>query len=122
MPQNPEQRRPKEQEQRPYYLASRFPTKQAAEAPYLASSVGARLLPCSLPDRRYFLAPLLTRSVETQSRCRDAFKLEMQCVWLLRSRNTDPVDGRNVDPHAARKTTYASWHDDSFPGFWFGEA
>jgi len=36
MPQNPEQGRPKEQEHRPYYLASRFKTKQAAEQPYVS--------------------------------------------------------------------------------------
>ncbi len=53
MPQNPEQGRPKEQEQRPYYLASRFPTKQAAEAPYLAVQNTLHDMPCDLSAYRF---------------------------------------------------------------------
>jgi len=53
MPKSPEQRRPKEQEQRPYYLASRFPTKQAAEAPYLAVQNTLHGMPCDLSAYRF---------------------------------------------------------------------
>ena len=53
MPNSPEQGRPKEQEQRPYYLASRFPTKQAAEAPYLAVQNTLHDMPCDLSAYRF---------------------------------------------------------------------
>jgi hypothetical protein len=53
MPQNPETLRQPEQEHRPYYLASRFPTKQAAEAPYLAVQTTLHDMPCDLSAYRF---------------------------------------------------------------------
>ena len=53
MPHSPERGRPKEQEQRPYYLASRFPTKQAAEAPYLAVQNTLHDMECDLSAYRF---------------------------------------------------------------------
>ncbi len=53
MPNNPEQGRPKEQEQKPYYLTSRFPTKQAAEAPYLAVQNTLHEMACDLSAYRF---------------------------------------------------------------------
>src|SRR6266480_5610010 len=53
MPKSPEQRRPKEQEQKPYYLTSRFPTKQAAEAPYLAVQNTLHEMACDLSAYRF---------------------------------------------------------------------
>ena len=53
MPQNPEQGRPKEQEQRPYYLASRFKTKQAAEQPYVSVQQTIYEADCDLSAYRF---------------------------------------------------------------------
>src|SRR5439155_26347804 len=53
MPQNPEHHRPKEQEQRPYYLASRFNSKQAAEQPYVSVQQTIYELDCDLSAYRF---------------------------------------------------------------------
>ena len=53
MPQNPETPRPQEQEKRPYYLASRFPTKQAAEQPYVSVEQTIYELDCDLSAYRF---------------------------------------------------------------------
>ena len=53
MPQPPEQPRPPEQEPQPYYLASRFPTKQAAEQPYLSVQETIHEMDCDLSAYRF---------------------------------------------------------------------
>ena len=53
MLQNPETPRPPEQEQRPYYLASRFKTKQDAELPYFAVQETIHTVDCDLSAYRF---------------------------------------------------------------------
>src|SRR5947209_2287286 len=53
MPRPPETPRPPEHERQPYYLASRFPTKQAAEAPYVAVQTTLHDMPCDLSAYRF---------------------------------------------------------------------
>src|SRR5437899_10134645 len=53
MPQNPEHHRPKEQEQKSYYLASRFATKQAAEQPYVSVQQTIYEVDCDLSAYRF---------------------------------------------------------------------
>jgi len=47
---NPEQGRPKEQQPLPYSLAPRFPTKQAAEQPYVAAQETIHTADCQIPQ------------------------------------------------------------------------
>ncbi len=49
----PERPRPPEQEPHSYYLASRFPTKQAAEAPYLSVQETLHEMECDLSAYRF---------------------------------------------------------------------
>jgi len=53
MPRPPETPRPPEQERQPYYLASRFPTKQAAEQPYLTVQHILHDMECDLSAYRF---------------------------------------------------------------------
>jgi hypothetical protein len=53
MPIPSEQGRLKEQEQQPYYLASRFPSKQAAEQPYFAVQTTLHEMECDLSAYRF---------------------------------------------------------------------
>jgi hypothetical protein len=52
MPQQPEKPRSPEQ-QPPYYLASRFPSKQAAEKPYFSIQETLHTMPCDLSAYRF---------------------------------------------------------------------
>jgi hypothetical protein len=53
MPRPPEQPPRREQEPLPYYLASRFPSKQAAEQPYLAVQETIKVMDCDLSAYRF---------------------------------------------------------------------
>lgn len=53
MPRPPEQQPRREQEQHSYYLASRFPTKQSAERPYVAVQNTIREMECDLSAYRF---------------------------------------------------------------------
>ena len=53
MPTNPEQGRQPKREAQPYYVASRFPTKQAAEQLYLACQKTIRTMDCDLSAYRF---------------------------------------------------------------------
>ncbi len=53
MPHNPEQARKPDREPRPYALASRFPTKQEAEQPYVAAQETIRTMDCDLSAYRF---------------------------------------------------------------------
>ena len=49
----PETPRSKEQEPQPYYLASRFPTKRAAEQPYVSAEATIHEMDCDLSAYRF---------------------------------------------------------------------
>jgi len=53
MPVPPETPRPPEQEPQPYYLASRFPSKQAAEQPYVSAEATIHEMDCDLSAYRF---------------------------------------------------------------------
>src|SRR5438067_10089935 len=53
MPRMPEKGRPKEQQPLPYYLAARFPTREAAAVPYYAAQETLRTHPCDLSAYRF---------------------------------------------------------------------
>jgi hypothetical protein len=53
MPRQPEQGRQQEQQPRPYYLASRFKTKQEAEQPYFAVQETIKTMDCDLSAYRF---------------------------------------------------------------------
>jgi len=55
MPRNPEQGRTKEQQPLPYSLASRFPSKQAAEQPYVAAQETIHTADCELSAYRFLI-------------------------------------------------------------------
>lgn len=70
MPQNPEYRgrlgpepggRPPEGQPLPYYLAARFPTKQAAEQPYHQAQETIRTMDCDLSAYRFFVPQQMTQ-------------------------------------------------------------